>query len=96
MNISSLTSYALISIGEGAAVVSAFRYVILGTVGAAFYLLSVGYLYSVTGSLNMADLAAILPDLYQANVVLVGFAFFVTGISLKMALFPVLANGPVQ
>ena len=68
--------------------VSAFRYVILGTVGAAFYLLSVGYLYSATGTLNMADLATILPDLYEANVVLVGFAFFVIGISIKMALFP--------
>ena len=88
LEISSLTSYALISIGGGAAVVSAFRYVILGTVGAAFYLLAVGYLYSATGTLNMADLATILPDLYGANVVLVGFAFFVIGISIKMALFP--------
>ena len=88
LEISSLASYALISIGGGAAVVSAFRYVILGTVGAAFYLLSVGYLYSATGTLNMADLATILPDLYEANVVLVGFAFFVIGISIKMALFP--------
>ena len=96
MNNASLTSYALISIGEGAAVMLAFRYLMLGTVGAAFYLLSVWYLYSVTGSLNMADLATILPDLYQAHVVLVGFVFFVIGISIKMALFPVLANGQVQ
>ncbi len=88
LEITSLTSYALVSIGGGAAVVSAFRYVILGTVGAAFYLLSVAYLYSVTGSLNMADLAEILPGLYQSNAVLVGFAFFVIGISIKMALFP--------
>jgi multicomponent Na+:H+ antiporter subunit D len=57
-------------------------------VGAAFYLLAVGYLYSATGTLNMADLATILPDLYETNVVLVGFAFFVIGISIKMALFP--------
>ena len=88
LEITSLTSYALISLGGGTAVVSAFRYVILGTVGAAFYLLSVGYLYTMTGSLNMADLALILPDLYESNVVLVGFAFFVIGISIKMALFP--------
>ena len=88
LEITSLASYALVSIGGGAAVVSAFRYVILGTVGAAFYLLAVGYLYSVTGSLNMADLSRILPDLYESNTVLVGFAFFVIGISIKMALFP--------
>lgn len=88
LEITSLTSYALVSIGGGAAVVSAFRYVILGTVGAAFYLLAVAYLYSVTGSLNMADLSRLLPALYQSNTVLVGFAFFVIGVSIKMALFP--------
>ena len=88
LEITSLASYALVSLGGGAAVVSAFRYVILGTVGAAFYLLAVGYLYSMTGSLNMADLSRILPDLYDSNTVLVGFAFFVIGISIKMALFP--------
>lgn len=88
LEISSLTSYALVALGGGAAVVSAFRYVILGTVGAAFYLLAVGYLYSVTGSLNMADLALILPDVYELNAVRVGFAFLVIGLSIKMALFP--------
>ena len=88
LEITSLASYALVSIGGGAAVVSAFRYVILGTVGATFYLLAVGYLYSMTGSLNMADLSRILPDLYDSTTVLVGFAFFVIGISIKMALFP--------
>ncbi len=88
LEITSLASYALISLGGGRAVVSAFRYVILGTVGAAFYLLSVSYLYGVTGTLNMADLSGILPGLYQSDAVLVGFAFFVIGISIKMALFP--------
>ncbi len=88
LEITSLTSYALVSLGGGAAVVSAFRYVILGTVGAAFYLLAVGYLYSMTGTLNMADLARILPGLYSSTTVLVGFAFFVIGVSIKMALFP--------
>ena len=88
LEISSLTSYALIALGGGAAVVSAFRYVILGTVGAAFYLLAVGYLYSVTGTLNMADLAQILPGLYDSNAVRVGFAFLVIGLAIKMALFP--------
>lgn len=88
LEITSLTGYALISIGRGAAVVAAFRYVILGTVGACFYLLSVGYLYSVTGTLNMADLSRLLPALYHTRVVLVAFAFFISGISIKMALFP--------
>ena len=88
LEITSLASYALVAMGSGAAIVSAFRYVILGTVGAAFYLLSVGYFYAVTGTLNMADLARVLPDLYGSNAVLVGFVFFAVGMGIKMALFP--------
>ena len=30
----------------------------MGTVGATFYVIGVGLLYSMTGSLNMADIAA--------------------------------------
>jgi multicomponent Na+:H+ antiporter subunit D len=42
----------------------------------------------VTGSLNMADLGRLLPDLYHSKVVLVAFAFFAVGVAIKMALFP--------
>lgn len=88
LEITSIASYALVSLGSGSAIVSAFRYVILGTIGAAFYLLSVGYFYSVTGSLNMEDLARILPELYSSSAVRVGFAFLFVGMAIKMALFP--------
>ena len=37
---------------------AAFRYLLIGTIGASLYLLGVGYLYAMTGTLNMADLAA--------------------------------------
>lgn len=88
LEIASLAGYALIATGEEGAPLAAFRYLILGTVGACFYLLGVGYLYMVTGSLNMADLAELLPSLYGSKVILVAFAFFMVGIALKMALFP--------
>jgi multicomponent Na+:H+ antiporter subunit D len=88
LEISSLTAYALIAIGEKPAPFSAFRYVIMGTIGACFYLVSVGYLFIMTGSLNMADLARILPALYNTNVVLVAYAFFFIGVAIKIALFP--------
>ena len=88
LEIASLAGYALIAIGEEGAPLASFRYIILGTIGACFYLLGVGYLYMVTGSLNMADLSGILPKLYGSRVVLVAFAFFMVGIALKMALFP--------
>ena len=88
LEIASLAAYALIAIGEDGAPFASFNYVIFGTIGACFYLLGVGYLYIATGSLNMADLSQILPDLYHSKVVVVAFAFFLVGVSIKMALFP--------
>jgi len=88
LEISSLTAYALIAIGDKRAPFSTFRYLIMGTIGACFYLIGVGYLYMVTGSLNMADLSRLLPELYQSKVVLTAFAFIVIGICVKVALFP--------
>jgi len=88
LEIASLSGYALIAIGENGAPMATMRYIIMGTVGACFYLLGVGYLYMITGSLNIADMAVILPDLYGSRVVLVAFAFFMVGIAIKMALFP--------
>lgn len=89
LEISSLAAYALIAIGsDKRAPLSSFNYVIMGTIGACFYLLGVGYLYIMTGSLNMADLARLLPPLYHSRVVLVAFAFFIVGVGVKIALFP--------
>lgn len=88
LEIASLAGYALVAIGEDRAPLATFNYIIMGTIGACFYLLGVGYLYIVTGSLNIADLTKLLPPLYHSKVVLVAFAFFVVGVAVKIALFP--------
>jgi len=88
LEVASLSSYALIAMGEKGAMYASFRYLLIGTVGASWYLLGVGYLYIVTGSLNMANLSELLPALYQSKAVLVGFAFILFGVGIKMALFP--------
>ncbi len=88
LEVASLSGYALIAMGEEKALYASFRYIVIGTIGASFYLLGVGYLYMATGSLNMADLAQLLPKLYHSKMVLVGFAFILLGLSIKMALFP--------
>jgi multicomponent Na+:H+ antiporter subunit D len=89
LEITSFSAYAIIAMGEGAAAFAAFRYMIFGTLGACAYLLGVGYLYMITGSLNMADLRQLLVPLYQSQVLFVGFAFLLVGIAVKMAFFPV-------
>lgn len=89
LEIASLAGYALIAVGEDGAPVATFRYIVMGTIGACFYLLGVGYMYIVTGSLNMADVHKLLPSLYHSRVVLTAVAFLLAGLAVKMALFPV-------
>lgn len=94
LEVAALSCYALIAIGRDGAPFSAFRYIIMGTIGASFYLLGVGYLYIITGSLNMADVAQRLPELYDSRVVLTAGIFMVVGIGLKMAIYPLHAWAP--
>ncbi len=64
LEIASLTGYALIGMGSGRASLSGLNYVLMGTIGASLYLFGVGILYVLTGSLNMVDIAGILPGLW--------------------------------
>lgn len=88
IEIASLAGYALIAVGVDRAPVASFRYVVMGTIGACFYLIGVGYLYIVTGSLNMGDLMILLPPLYTNRVVQTAFVFIFIGFGIKIALFP--------
>lgn len=88
LEITALSGYALIGIGKGHAALASLNYLFIGTIGASFYLLGVGYLYIETGSLNMADLAAILPHRLESPVLAFAFALVCAGLLIKMALFP--------
>ena len=89
LEISSLASYALISMGKDRRALSAaFQYLVIGTIGATFILIGIGFLYMMTGTLNMLDLAARLPEVSDSRTVRAGFAFLTVGIGLKLAMFP--------
>lgn len=88
LEIASLSGYALIGLGSGRAPLATLNYLYLGTIGATFYLLGVGYLYIATGSLNMADIASIIPTMMNSSAILFGFIICITGLLLKMAMFP--------
>lgn len=88
LEISSLSLYGLIASGEKQAPVAAFRYLIMGTIAASFYLLGLGFLYFKTGSLNMADVKAILPSLLDQPAIFIALTLMVLGMGIKMALFP--------
>ncbi|MBL6600674.1 MAG: monovalent cation/H+ antiporter subunit D family protein, partial [Alphaproteobacteria bacterium] len=70
------------------ALTAAYNYLILGTVGATFFVIGIGMLYMVTGTLNIADLAERLKPLSDSRVVQAGFAFIIVGMGLKLAMFP--------
>ncbi|WP_395461440.1 proton-conducting transporter membrane subunit [Wolbachia endosymbiont (group A) of Therophilus tumidulus] len=89
LEISSLSSYVLVSMGrDKKALVAAFEYLISGTIGATFYLFGIGLLYSMTGTLNMSDMAERIVPLHDNNIIKLGTLFIFIGLSIKMALFP--------
>ena len=57
--------------------------------GATFYVIGVGMMYQMTGTLNMADLAAKLPMVAETRTILVALGFLPVGIGLKLGLFPI-------
>ena len=89
LEISSLSSYALIAMGsQRKALTASFQYLIMGTIGATFFLIGVGLLYMITGTLNLADLQTRIPQIQDSRPLLAAFAFITVGLALKAALFP--------
>lgn len=93
LEVSSLSTYVLIAMGRSRrALLAAYQYLIMGTIGATMYIIGIGLLYVVTGTLNFDDLAdrlrlAIAEPGYR-NAILTALGFVVVGVSLKLALFP--------
>jgi multicomponent Na+:H+ antiporter subunit D len=89
LEISSLSTYVLIALGrDRRALVAAYQYLIMGTIGATFIVIGIGLLYLQTGTLNLVDMGLRLQALPGHRAVLAALAFLTVGLSLKLALFP--------
>ena len=89
LEISSLSTYVLIALGrDRRALAAAYRYLIVGSIGATFIVIGIGFLYLMTGTLNLVDMAARLREAENSRPILAALAFLTVGISLKLALFP--------
>ena len=91
LEISSLASVALVAMGahkDKQALVAAYNYLIIGAVGATLYVIGVGLLYGITGTLNMADLTNRISDHNNNRALIAGFGFMIIGIMVKAAVFP--------
>lgn len=89
LEISSLSTYTMIALGRRRrALLASFRYLVIGTVGAVFLLLGIGFAYAVTGTLNMSDIAHRLTEGPGNRALYAAVVFVFVGLAVKMALFP--------
>lgn len=88
LEISSLSCYGLIALGGKRSIPAAFRYLLIGTIGASFYLLGIGLMYAMTGSLNMADMGELLQSQMDNPLMYLVCASLIGAFGIKMAQFP--------
>jgi multicomponent K+:H+ antiporter subunit D len=86
-----IASYGLMLHGQGAERLKAgVQYVIVNLVGSTLFLIAVGILYGITGTLNMADMAARIPLLPEGDrgLLRAGALLLLAVFALKAALLP--------
>lgn len=91
LEISSISTYVLVALGgtrDRRAFPAAFNYLIMGTIGATFYVIGVGFLYAATGTLNLVDMAARISELGPNRSVTAAYAFIIVGLGVKAAMWP--------
>lgn len=65
----------------------AFKYLVVGSLGSTSVLIGIALIYSQMHTLNLAQLAAMLPG-YNSPVTIIAFAFLFVGFGSKAFLFP--------
>ncbi|HEY5132125.1 MAG TPA: proton-conducting transporter membrane subunit [Candidatus Krumholzibacteriaceae bacterium] len=89
LEVASLASYALVGFGcEHEELEASFKYLILGEVASTAILFGIAFLYSMTGTLNMPDLARQLEIVGINKAVAFVIALFIMGFGLKASTVP--------
>ncbi len=89
MEISALASYVLVAGGpDRRALPAVFKYLVMGTIGATFYLIGVGLIYLMTGTLNLDDIVLRIGQVTELKPILIAAGFITVGLALKAAIFP--------
>ncbi len=89
LEIASVSSYALVAFGTSKHELEAsFKYLVQSSVGAAFILLGIAFVYSYTSNLNMAHIASVVRQEGFSAEIYLALAFFTAGFSIKAALIP--------
>jgi multicomponent Na+:H+ antiporter subunit D len=89
LEVSSITSYALVASPRTVKSSKAgFDYLIFGTIGSTFILLGIGFIYALTGSLNLSIISQKITPLLDNNACIAGIMLIIVGVLMKAALFP--------
>lgn len=92
-----IASFVLIVLGnDKAQLEGAVKYVILSFISSGFLLMGIGILYRLTGTLNMADLASVIPNHPNQPYIIISAVFFFMGFGIKAALFPLFSWLPAS
>lgn len=84
-----MASFVLIALGgERAQLEGALKYVILNLLSSALFLTATAVLYSLTGTLNMADLSIRLRTTIAPDLVTTVAVMYMVAFSIKAAVFP--------
>jgi multicomponent Na+:H+ antiporter subunit D len=85
-----ISSFGLLILGsEREQIDGALKYAVLNLMATTLFLIAVGYLYSIFGTLNMADIAMKVPDYAGTAPLMTLSALFILAFSMKAAAFPV-------
>jgi len=88
LEIMSISSYILASYSRNApAIEGAIKYLIIGSFGTSMMLLGVAFMYGLTGTLNMADLALKVVGM-SSPILPLALGLLITGLGVKAAMFP--------
>jgi len=92
-----MSSFVLLSLGgEKRQLVGAIQYVTINLISSTLFLLAVGMMYSVVGTLNMADLAQRLPLVDNQHIVDTLTVMLLIAFGIKAAVFPLFFWLPVS
>ncbi|WP_420849974.1 Na+/H+ antiporter subunit D [Psychrobacillus vulpis] len=84
-----MSSYVLIVLGgEKVQLRESIKYILVNIVSSSLFVITVGYLYSVVGTLNMADISVKLATIGQSGIVTVIAVLFLVVFGIKGAIFP--------
>ncbi len=84
-----IASFVLLALGsERAQMEGALKYVAINLVASTFFLVALGLLYAEAGTLNMADLAMVLPTVANPGLNTTIASLFIVAFGIKAGMFP--------